>query len=222
MNKAIENMKEICPFWMNLNESERALIKNAIQTEKYVKGTMMHRTQDSCKGLVTVLSGQLRTYILSDEGREVTLFQVRQNEVCVLSASCLMDSITFDVIIEAMQDTEVLIIPSVILNQVMRQNLNVELYLYKAAVEKFSDVMWTMQQILFMKIDRRVARFLWDEMLHQNSELLKITHDEVTKYIGSAREVVTKVMKYLVEENVVELKRGTIKIKDKNKLYKLL
>lgn len=222
MNKTTENIKEIFPFWMHLNESERFLIENAIQIEKYHRGTLMHRTQDSCKGLMAVLSGQLRTYILSDEGREVTLFRVQQKEVCVLSASCLMDSITFDVLIEAIQDTEVMIIPAIILNQVMQKNLNLELYLYKTAAEKFSDVMWTMQQILFMKIDQRVAQFLWDEMLQQKSMVLKITHDEVAKYIGSAREVVTKVMKYLAEENVVELKRGMVKIIDKDKLNKFL
>lgn len=218
----MEKIKEIFPFWINLQESERQLIENAIQTENYEKGTLMHRTGESCKGLMAVLKGQLRTYILSDEGREVTLFRVQQSEVCVLSASCLLDSITFDVLIEATQDTEVLIIPSVVLNQLMRQNPYVELYLYKTATEKFSDVMWTMQQILFMKVDKRFAQFLWDEMLQQKSMSLQITHDEVAKYIGSAREVVTKVMKYLAAEQVVELGRGKVKIIDKDKLHKFL
>lgn len=192
----MENKKEIFPFWSKLQESEKNLIENAIRVEKYHKGMLMHRAENSCQGLMTVLSGQLRTYILSDEGREVTLFRVQRDEVCVLSASCLMESITFDVFIEAMEETEVMILPSVILNQIMKQNLYVELYLYKAATEKFSDVMWTMQQILFFKIDQRVAQFLWDEMLQKNSMTLEITHDEIAKYIGSAREVVTKVMKY--------------------------
>lgn len=171
---------------------------------------------------MTVLSGQLRTYILSDEGREVTLFRVQREEVCVLSASCLLDSITFDVFIEATEDAEVMIIPSVVLNQVMAKNPYVELYLYKTATEKFSDVMWTMQQILFLKTDQRVAQFLWDEMIQKNSTTLSITHDEVARYIGSAREVVTKVMKYLSRENVVELKRGTVTIISKEKLQQFL
>ena len=206
------------PFWSHLSDTEKDAIQNAVYIEKYNKGMLMHRSEGSCKGLITVLSGQLRTYILSEEGREVTLFRVKENEVCVLSASCLMDTITFDVLIEAKEDTEVLVLPAAILNQIMQQNTQVELFLYKSATEKFSDVMWTMQQILFLKIDQRVAQFLWDEMVEKNTMTISITHDEIAKLIGSAREVVTKVLKYMVKEGVLELKRGTIRILDKDKL----
>ena len=218
----MKTIDEIYPFWADLSEMEKNFIQTVVYTEKYQKGMLMHRTEDSCKGLITVLSGQLRTYILSEEGREVTLFRVNADEVCVLSASCLLDSITFDVLIEATEDTEVLVLPASILNHLMQKNAKVELFLYKAATEKFSDVMWTMQQILFLKIDQRVAQLLWDEMVQKNSMTLTMTHDEMAKYIGSAREVVTKVLKYMVKENVLELKRGEVTILDKEKLREYL
>lgn len=206
------------PFWSQLTDAEKHVIENAVYVEKFDKGMLMHRTDGSCKGLMTVLSGQLRTYILSEEGREVTLFRVNAEEVCVLSASCLMDTITFDVLIEATEDTEVLVLPAASLNQIVQQNPYVELFLYKSATEKFSDVMWTMQQLLFLKIDQRVAQFLWDEMVQKNCMTLSMTHDEIARNIGSAREVVTKVLKYMVKEGTLELKRGTIVILDKEKL----
>ena len=211
-------IENLYPFWKNLTDAEKRVVEQAVFKESYSKGMLMHRTEDSCKGLITVLSGQLRTYIVSEEGREVTLFRVNAEEVCVLSASCLMDTITFDVLIEATEETEVLVFPSAYLNQLIQQNPQVELFLYKSATEKFSDVMWTMQQILFLKIDQRVARFLWDEMVQKSSMTLSITHDEIARYIGSAREVVTKVLKYMVKEQVLELKRGTIILIDKEKL----
>ena len=214
----MRDLENVYPFWTALSDAEKEVIEKTVFIEKYDKGMMMHRTEDSCKGLLTVLNGQLRTYILSEEGREVTLFRVNAGEVCVLSASCLMDAITFDVLIESTTDTEVLVLPSAILNQVLQQNTQVELFLYKSATEKFSDVVWTMQQILFLKIDQRVAQFLWDEMVQKSSMTLSFTHDEIARYIGSAREVVTKVLKYMVKEQVVELKRGTIIILDKEKL----
>ncbi len=211
-------LEKLYPFWKSLTDAEKNIVEQAVFKELYTKGMLMHRTEDSCKGLITVLSGQLRTYIVSEEGREVTLFRVNEEEVCVLSASCLLDTITFDVLIEATEETEVLVLPSAILNQLMQQNPQVELFLYKSATEKFSDVMWTMQQILFLKIDQRVAQFLWDEMVQKNSMTLSITHDEIARYIGSAREVVTKVLKYMVKEEILELKRGTIIVLDKEKL----
>lgn len=214
----MRNYEELFPFWKELSDAEKHLIEQTTYVETYNKGMLMHRTEDSCKGLMTVLSGQLRTYILSEEGREVTLFRVNAKEVCVLSASCLMDTITFDVLIEATEDTEVLVLPTTTLNQIVQQNAYIELFLYKSATEKFSDVMWTMQQILFLKIDQRVAQFLWDEMIQKNSMVLSFTHDEIARYIGSAREVVTKVLKYMVKEGALESKRGTISILDKELL----
>lgn len=218
----MDNIENIFPFWNKLKESEKNTITNSIKKEKFSKGMIINKTENTCKGLLAVLSGQLRVYILSEEGREITLFRVKQGEICVLSASCLMDSITFDTLIEAAENTEILIIPSTIFKQIIEHNPYVELYLYKATTEKFSDVMWTMQQILFLKIDKRIAQFLWDEMINNNSLTLHITHEEIAKYIGSAREVVTKVLKYLSQENIIELKRGIIKITSKEKLQKFL
>lgn len=213
---------QLFPFWKYLTQSEKEYIEEACFTEKYEKGMLMHRSEQNCKGLMVVLKGQLRTYVVSEEGREVTLFRVYEKDACVLSASCLMDSIAFDVLIEATDETEVLVLPSVSLNQIMSNNPYVELYLYKTATEKFSEVMWTMQQILFQKIDQRVAQFLWDEVTRNNNRTLQMTHDEIARYIGSAREVVTKVLKYLADAQVVELKRGKIIILDKEKLKKYI
>ena len=185
----------------------------------YGKGETVHRSEERCKGAMTVLKGQLRVYIVSEEGREVTLFRVREGEICVLSASCLMDAIVFDVIIEAVEETESLVIPVQCLHPLMEGNPYVGMELYRTAAERFSDVMWTMQQILFMGADRRVAAFLWDEYVRGGEEI-SMTHDEVARYIGSAREVVTKVLRYLSEEGAVALGRGKIRITDREKLRK--
>ncbi len=103
----------------------------------------------------------------------------------------------------------------------MKENPHAELFLYKTATEKFSDVMWTMQQILFRKIDQRLSAFLLEEMHQQNAKDLKLTHEEIATYIGSAREVVSKVLKYLAETGAITLGRGSIHIKDEGLLKKL-
>ncbi len=213
---------KIYPFWEKLSAEEQRLISDGCMVETFEKGMLMHRSDEECRGLMTVLSGEMRTYILSEEGREVTLFRVRSGEICVLSASCLMDSIDFDVLIEATEKTEVLILPSTVLNSLMKGNAAVELYLYKSATDKFSDVMWTIQQILFQKIDQRVATFLWDEMAHKELKEIALTHEEIARYIGSAREVVTRVLKYLASAGAIELKRGKICVIDKEKLKTFL
>ena len=210
------------PFWEQLNSEERNIVSANALSQKMKKGDILHRGCGECSGIVHVAKGQLRVYIVSEEGREVTLYRLHKGDLCVLSASCLMDAIVFDVLIEAVQETELVVLPSPALSAIMAKNPMVELSLYKTVVEHFSDVMWTMQQILFMGADKRVAHFLWDEMAKTGDTTIRLTHEEVARFIGSAREVVTKVLKYFVEEGAVVLSRGKIQIIDKTKLRQYL
>ena len=212
------DFQNIFPFWEELGEKEQQIVSGGVLSQKMKKGDILHRGCGECSGIVHVAKGQLRVYIVSEEGREVTLYRIHEGELCVLSASCLMDAIVFDVLIEAVQDSELVVLPSPALHEIMDTNHRVELTLYKRVVENFSDVMWTMQQILFMGADKRVAYFLWDEMAKTGAPVIRLTHEEVARFIGSAREVVTKVLKYFVEEGVVALSRGKIEIIDKAKL----
>ena len=217
-----KELQKVFPFWENLNQEEQALVAESIVSRKMQKGESMHRGCGECSGIVYVAKGQLRVYIVSEEGREVTLYRVHTGDLCVLSASCLMDAIVFDVLIEAVEETELIVLPSPVLNGIMEKNTLVELSLYRTATERFSDVMWTMQQILFMGADKRVAHFLWDEMAKTGETTIRLTHDEVARFIGSAREVVSKVLKYFAEEGAVALSRGKIEIIDKGKLRNYL
>ena len=216
------DFQNIFPFWGQLNQEEQKTVAENVLSQKLQKGDILHRGCGECSGIVHVAKGQLRVYIVSEEGREVTLYRLHKGEMCVLSASCLMDAIVFDVLIEAVAESELIVLPSPVLHPIMEGNPMVELSLYKTVVENFSEVMWTMQQILFMGADKRVAHFLWDEMAKTGDMTIRMTHEEVARFIGSAREVVTKVLKYFVEEGAVALSRGKIEIIDKTKLRNYL
>ena len=200
-------LTEALPFWEGLAPQEQQLLLDTAVPSTIPKGTITHRADQDCKGIMLVLAGQLRAYILSEEGREVTLYRVQGGDTCVMSSSCLMDAIVFDVLIQAMEDTQVVTLPVTALSALSQRHPEVELFLYKTASERFSDIMWTMQQILFMGMDRRAAIFLWDEYTRQGP-VLSMTHEEMARYIGSAREVVTKVLKYFAQEGIVSLRRG--------------
>lgn len=212
--------QQTLPFWPILTPEEQQLFRDTSVFSTIPKGTITHRADQDCRGIMLLLSGQLRAYIVSEEGREVTLYRVRGGETCVMSSSCLMDAIVFDVLIEAIEDTQVLTLPAMSLSPLTQRHPEIELFLYKTASERFSDIMWTVQQILFMGMDRRTAIFLWDEYT-RGGEVIAMTHEEVARYIGSAREVVTKVLKYFAQEGIVSLRRGKITILDKAKLRQL-
>jgi len=139
----------------------------------------------------------------------------------MLSASCVLKSITFDVFVDAEEDSNVLIINGKAFADITQKNVYAENFALNMAVSRFSDVIWIIQQILFMSFDKRLAIFLHDEMSKTGNKTVKLTHDQVAKYMGSAREVVSRMLKYFASEGIVELSRGGITVIDKKKLFEL-
>lgn len=213
-----EILKSGFSFWDRLTAGEQELLISCSTFVHYPKGAPIHRSDERCAGLLLVRSGQIRAYLLSEDGREVTLYRLFQGDTCVLSASCVLNEVAFDVMIDAVEDTEAVLIPIGIFHQLMETNVYVELYSYKMATERFSDVMWSMQQILFMGVDRRLAIFLWDEMVKNGKDTISYTHDQMARYIGSAREVVSRMLKYFSQEGIISQSRGSIRILDREKL----
>ena len=217
----MENILNKLPFWASLTEQEKEILRKSAVIRRYEKGSFIHSSDRDCLGMLFILSGEIRTYILSDEGREITLFRLYPNDLCVLSASCVISQITFDTQICAQRETEVLIIPASIVAALGERNLSVRCFLYELATQRFSDVMWAMQQILFKSLDRRLATFLLAEAERTGSSTIRMTHEQIAQHISSAREAVARMLKQFTQDGLVELKRGEIIIKDTDGLKRL-
>ena len=217
----MENILNKLPFWTSLTEQEKEILRKSAVIRRYEKGSFIHSSDRDCLGMLFIVSGEIRTYILSDEGREITLFRLYPNDLCVLSASCVISQISFDTQMTARQDTEVLIIPPNITALLKEQNISVRCFLYEQATERFSEVMWAMQQILFKGLDQRLAAFLVEECERTNSNTVRMTHEQIARNISSAREAVARMLKQFTQDGLVELKRGEIIIKDTDGLKRL-
>lgn len=218
----IMQLSNTLTFWDKLNIKEQSVIIQNTRIKKFKKGTNVYNGGTECLGLILIRQGMLRTYMMSSEGKDITLYRLYANDCCILSASCLLNNITFDVCMDAEQDTELFLIPANLFSQIMSSNIHVENFTYKLTIDRFSDVMWSMEQILFMSFDQRLAIFLVDESNKTNSHVIALTHAQIAKYIGSAREVVSRMLKYFEEEGIVKLSRGGIEILDKDRLSKLV
>ena len=209
------------PFWNDLTPEEQEMLCRYTRPVHYAKGARVHSPLESCVGILLLRSGQLRSYLLSEDGRDVTLYRLFGGEVCILSASCVMDAVNIDLYIDAEEDTEALCISAGIFRQLMQENVYVRCYAYQMTAERFSDTMWTMQQILFMSADRRLAIFLTDELAKTGGEDVRMTHDQIARYMGSAREVVSRLLKYFAGEGLVRLYRGGVTVLDKERLKQI-
>ncbi len=218
MTNNIEKNISRFPFWNNLTEKEQEYIKTCSIIKEYKKGSYIHSGTDDCIGPSVILSGEARVCLLSEEGREITLYRLHENDCCILSASCVMDKITFDTHMIAQSDCTILVVMPGAFKKLSDGNIYVKSFVYELATERFSAVVWTMQNIIFKGLDRRLAGFLVSECKRTGKNELKMTHEEIAGYISSAREVVARMVKRFSEDGVIEQKRGVIRITDMDAL----
>ena len=214
------DFQDYFPIWNKLSIPQQNKLSGALMTKTIAKGTIIHNGSMDCTGLL-VKSGQLRAYILSDEGREITIYRLFDRDMCLFSASCMMRSIQFDVTIETEKDSELWIIPSEIYQNIMSESAPVANYTNELMAARFSDVMWLIEQIMWKSLDKRVAAFLLEEASIEGTDKLKITHEYIANHLGSHREVITRMLRYFQNEGMVKLSRGVVEITDTAKLEEL-
>lgn len=212
-----EVYKQHFPFWDKLSVEDKKYLCQHSSLEYFEKEQPVH-DNTGCTGLYIVKSGRLRLYMLSDEGKEITLYRLSEGDICMLSASCVLGSITFDVYIDAEEPSDCYMISGHAFNAVSERNLEVKNFALETAVQRFSDVMWIMQQIVFMSMDKRLAIFLLDECSAKGEAFISMTHEQIARHLGTAREVVTRLLRHLASDGVVEVTRKGINIVDKKKL----
>ena len=214
----MDDFERIYPFWKDLNDSERSMFVKATRAITYGSGELIHQPDHKCEGLMYMLEGTLRVYILSDEGREITLYRLREGAHCVLSASCVIEAISFSVFIEAETDCRMLLTDAGTLRRIVEQNIHLRAFAQEIAIHRFSDIMWILQQVLFFSVDRRLAIWLVNSSEEHGRTVLRGTHEQIAASIGSAREVVSRMLKRFADDGLIKLSRGSIEIIDQKRL----
>ena len=206
------------PIYEKLTSGEQALLTQHARLHTFEKDTMLHNGSNDCLGLVLIKSGQLRAFITSEEGREITIYRLFDHDMCLFSASCMMNSIQFDISVTAEKDTEAWIIPADLYKNLMEQSAALANYTNQLMATRFTDVMWLIEQVMWKSMDSRLAAFLIEESVLCNSIVLHMTHEKIANHMGTAREVITRMLKYFQSEGIVILTRGTIEILDLDRL----
>jgi len=209
------------PVWSRLTAEQQAILSGSVFNRKVKKGDVIHNGDADCTGLLLVRSGQLRAFILSQDGREITIYRLFERDLCLFSASCMMRSIQFDITIEVEKDNELWVIPADTYKQIMNESAPLSNFTNEVMATRFSDVMWLIEQIMWKSFDKRLAAFLLEEAAIEGTNELKITHETIGNHMGNPREVVTRMLRYFQNEGMVKLSRGTIEIADQKMLKKL-
>lgn len=219
MQKIIaENLPQLFPFWKKLSPQDHDVLFAGTTSKKYGKGENVHGGGLHCTGVIGIVTGRLRVYLLSPEGKEVTLFRLLEHDVCMLSASCMIKNIAFDVYVDAEIDTEIILVSPLAYENVGKRNDFVVNYVQEIISMRFSEAMWVMEQIVFMNMDKRLAIFLLEQANIEESNEITLTHQEIADHMSTAREVISRMLKYFSNEGIVKVSRKGIEIIDRPKL----
>ena len=209
------------PVWKSLSPAQQRKLAESAVLRQAKKGDALHRGGEECTGLILVCSGQLRVYTLSREGREITLYRLLERDICLFSAACMIRSLQVDMQIDAEKDTAFYLIQAEAYHALMQESAVIANFTNQLMASRFSDVMWLMDQILWKRQDQRLAAFLLEEAALEGGGTLALTHETIARHLGTAREVVTRMLRYFQEEGWIRLARGTVTVTDERALDRL-
>jgi CRP/FNR family transcriptional regulator, anaerobic regulatory protein len=217
----INFIKNNIPFYAQLNMVHQEQLIQSTTHRALSRGEQFFTQNDDCSGLVVVESGRIRAYIMSADGKEVTLFRLLDKDICLLSATCVFHNLNFTVYFEVEQDSSIFVIPAGVFEEISRYNIHVKGYMLEQMTSRFSSAMSVMEQVVFGTLSKRVAGFIFEQMVLENSQTLSISHDAIAKNIGSAREVVSRMLKQMKNDQIIQMSRGTIYVNNPEKLKSL-
>ena len=185
-------MKDLFEFPLNkyLSPRDKELVRDNLIITESPAGTVIFDAT-SCKGILAVVRGVIRVYILSESGREITLYRLFENDICTLSISCIMGKLPLQAMIKADTDCTIASLTNDVFSGIHERTPAVQNYLLEKMNERLADVMWVVEQVAFHGMDRRIGRFL----LEQPSSIVYATHEEIAFELGTAREVVSRMLK---------------------------
>ncbi len=213
----IEYLKETLLFLKDLDQADLRSITGSGYKARYRSGEIV-LNREECNGLIVIKSGQLRAFFEMEDGRGITLYRLLDGDICILSASCVIKNMAFEVALEVEKDSEVYFIPALVWEKLNAKYNAAKEFTIALMAGRFSEVMWVMEQIVSKSMGQRVAAFLYEQSIREGSQTLAMTHETIAKNLGTAREVVSRTLEHLANDGLLKLARGKIQLTDPQKL----
>ncbi len=211
MNKKQDNNKilSLLPQFSQMDAAARRLLDEHGRIIQVAKGSVIFRPGSVCETYLIVIEGSVRTSMVSDSGREIVLYRVESGQSCVLTTSCLLGGLEYNAEGVAETDIVALGLPRSVFLQLLEVSESFRQLAFGAFSERLRDLMVLINEVAFGQIDRRLAAYL---MKKAKAGEVRATHQEIAVELGTAREVVSRVLKDFEGRGIVGLERGRIRI----------
>ena len=190
----------------------RALLKSAVLA-RFVSGQDLMAVGDRVEAVPVIISGSIRVFWTGESGREITLYRFGPGECCVLSADSILGNRLFPARAQVAEAVEVAFIPASIFNDLLARSPEWRARMFGALSERLVSLMGTLDEVAFGHLDTRVASLL-AQRSGGHSAVLTITHQQIADELGSAREVVSRVLEEFRSRGLLRLGRGSIEVVD--------
>ena len=169
-----------------------------------------------CSGIPLVLEGQARVYMLSESGREITLYRVEPGDSCILTASCIMSGVEFPAFVATETKVVAIVIPPAVLRRWVSKYDVWSQFLWGTLSSRLAEVISLVEEVAFQRVDKRTADYLLD--LADAEGKIKKTHQEIAADLGSSREVISRILKDFEHKGLITLSRGEIHTENSSEL----
>lgn len=200
-----------------LEPSATALLAARAQRVALKPGVRVFQPGQACEAFLIVTAGSVKVSTVTESGRELMLYRVGPKETCVLTTACLLSSADYDA--EGMTETatEAVAIPKPVFEDLLASSAAFRRFVFSSYGDRLRDLIALVQDVSQRHVDRRLARFLWE----RSGEALSMTHQEIAAELGTAREVVSRLLKHFEVEGLVRLERRHIAVADAGGLKRL-
>jgi CRP/FNR family transcriptional regulator len=181
-------------------------------TAHLAEGHSICREGDRCSHLALLLAGGARVYQVGETGREITLFRLEPGDSCILTSSCILSDRPFPAHAVTERDTEAFLIPAKVFRRFIDDYPEWRRYVFELLSRRLADIIAVVEEVTFRRLDARLAQYLSHAVEAQSTMSVAATHEHVASELGSSREVVSRLLKELEREGLVQLARGEIRV----------
>ncbi len=215
-----EDLKRIqmkLPFLQDAEDKLLQEFSRLVRIQMIPAGTTVFWEGDVCHSLAVLLSGSVRVFKAGENGREITLYRFGPGGGCILTASCIMNDGNFPAIAQVEEEAEAVIIPANVLRDWVNRFYSWRQFVLGLLAQRLADVITTVEEIAFRRMDARLAEWLLANRT-QESRFVQTTHHKIAEELGTAREVISRLLKDFEMEGLILLSRGEIEIHAPEKL----
>lgn len=194
-------------------ELQEALLQAGI-SRTIPRNTVIYEEGFPCEMVPFLIKGQVRVYKIAETGREITLYRVQSGQTCVLSSSCGLSGTNYPAIAEAEEEVELLAVPVREYTRLTSHYPELQRFVNRTLSERLAELMLVVEEVAFRRVDLRLAEHLVESCSTSDEDHLTITHAQLAVELGTAREVVSRILKDFERQGMVRLGRGEIFVTD--------